>query len=311
MNLIPSCNAKALIKGIAFGIASGAAALAQQTPAPASPTDETTEQVVQMSNFVVQSAKDDGYFAKNSLAGTRANERIIDIPQDLEIVNRQLITDLPDDASTDVMKYGVAGIDRRSTDDDDMFIRGERQLGRFIDGVQFGDTINFPMYDVDRIEVIKGPSALLFGQASATGGLVNYVTKSPADQPAYALTATFGSNDLYRGQFDATGPVPNTRYRYRLTLEDTDQTRGPRRFDFFKDYLVSGSVDIAPNPNTYIRFDYKNYYVNNVRSAIGINPVTGQFGTFFLPGTNILWKVPQDFSLLRALGQGSDLGPIL
>jgi len=71
--------------------------------------------------------------------------------------------------------------------------------------------------DVERIEVLKGPSSVLFGQ-SAVGGIVSIVTKRPQKEFSASAAATFGSDDRKLGTFDVTGPLSDNLY-FRLTGE--------------------------------------------------------------------------------------------
>ncbi len=60
--------------------------------------------------------------------------------------------------------------------------------------------------NLERIEVLKGPAAILFGRIEP-GGLINRVTKQPLSTPYDALEQQFGSFDFYRTTLDATGPI--------------------------------------------------------------------------------------------------------
>jgi iron complex outermembrane receptor protein len=70
----------------------------------------------------------------------------------------------------------------------------------------FEDVDASSMSNIERIEVLKGPSAVLFGQ-SAVGGIVSIITKRPQREFAASASATVGSHDRYVGSFDVTGPV--------------------------------------------------------------------------------------------------------
>ncbi len=70
----------------------------------------------------------------------------------------------------------------------------------------FEDIDASSMNNIERVEILKGPSAVLFGQ-SAVGGIVSIITKRPQREFAASAAATAGSYDRYVGSFDVTGPV--------------------------------------------------------------------------------------------------------
>ncbi|HVP42984.1 MAG TPA: TonB-dependent receptor [Terriglobales bacterium] len=60
--------------------------------------------------------------------------------------------------------------------------------------------------DLESVEVLKGPAAMLYGRLEP-GGMINVVTKKPLETPHYSLQQQFGSFDMFRTTFDATGPI--------------------------------------------------------------------------------------------------------
>ena len=73
----------------------------------------------------------------------------------------------------------------------------------------------FAMFDLERVEVLKGPQGTLFGR-NATGGLVHYIPRKPADEPEGYLDATYGSYDQVRFEGAVSGPVSGD-LSYRLS----------------------------------------------------------------------------------------------
>ncbi|MGN2392573.1 TonB-dependent siderophore receptor [Pelomicrobium sp. G1] len=82
-------------------------------------------------------------------------------------------------------------------------------------------------YNVERVEVLKGPASVLFGRSNA-GGIVNIVTKRPLPVPVAAVTLNAGSFDLYRATVDLGGALsPEGGFAARLNagLEDAESFR--------------------------------------------------------------------------------------
>ena len=79
----------------------------------------------------------------------------------------------------------------------------------FLDGIRDAAVYNRDTFDLQQVEVLKGPSATLFGRGS-TGGVINQVSKAPTLQPFGYVTVDGGSNDEIRGEVDVDQPLSAT-----------------------------------------------------------------------------------------------------
>ena len=154
--------------------------------------------------------------------GNRLGQTLLETPRAVSVVTRSILDDQQPDNEVDVLR-NVSGVSRtndfqgtyqrfqlRGIDADNArtFLR---------DGYRFTHQSDPGLYNVERIEVIKGPNAIDFGQ-STPGGFINYVTKKPLDEEHYALELTAGSFDQYQGAIDLTGPLNKDKtILYRLT----------------------------------------------------------------------------------------------
>ena len=166
-----------------------------------------------------------GFVATNSLTGTKTNTPLIETPQSVSIVTRDQI-DVQNSGSTkDALRY-TAGIDSTNRANfystDIMYSRGFI-LNRFVDGMKLqGDnaTAMAPqeeLYGIERVEVLRGPSSILYGQSSP-GGIVNLVSKRPTATPFADLMLQGGSFDQKNVGFDLGGAVDkNKEFQVRLT----------------------------------------------------------------------------------------------
>lgn len=263
-------------------------AFAQATSQPA---QNKEDEVVSLSPFVVTSENDKGYFQKNTMAGTRSSERLLNIPQNIQIINQELIQDLAQDNPIETLKYGSSGVVKRTSLLGDMFARGFRVRGFLMDNVGFGSNYNVPIYDVDRMEMVKGPAALLFGQASATGGLLNLVTKRPSEKRTNMVRSTVGSFNFRRVEANSTGPTAVGGLNYRATIAATD-SKGARKGEYFEDRFFSVALDQQITPKALFSLDYKFYHKDNILAQI-------------LVDTNgNLIKVPENFSFFETWADG-------
>jgi iron complex outermembrane receptor protein len=202
---------------------------------------------------VVVTGEQDGYRVPNASVGTLTETPLRDIPQSIQVVPRQVLRDRQarslieglESASGVVSTFAPAGSRNTFT------IRGfENGQGFLVNGLpdpRVGADSSF-IY-VDRLEVLRGPASVLYGQ-SPLGGRVNIVTKQPLEYPFYEASATVGSFSTYQGAVDLSGPVNDSRtILYRLNA-------GYRNFGSFLEFDEGNSFAIAPNltvrlgPNT-------------------------------------------------------------
>src|SRR5262249_38296698 len=93
--------------------------------------------------------------------------------------------------------------------------------------------------NIDRVEVVKGPSSVLYGRIEP-GGVVNIVTKQPLPDHHLSADMLFGSYGLYRPSIDATGALNRSKsllYRFNTAYQ---------RSDSYVDFVKSESVFLAP-----------------------------------------------------------------
>ncbi|HEC00949.1 MAG TPA: TonB-dependent receptor, partial [Sphingomonadales bacterium] len=84
----------------------------------------------------------------------------------------------------------------------------DNSVALFLDGVYIGRGagVNFDMFDLERIEVLKGPQGALFGR-NTIGGAISVVTQKPSDEFAAKLAVTGGNEGILRVQGLVTGPI--------------------------------------------------------------------------------------------------------
>jgi len=204
------------------------------------------------------------YKSDYSFLGTKTQTSLIDIPQSISSVTKELIQDKMDftlkDAVTD-----VAGVNQYSGYDE-YTIRGFRaENPRNINGLRgYNTTYTSPMLvNVERIEVIKGPVATLYGN-SDPGGTINLVTKKPLEKNAAEINIGGGSWDHFRAMGDITGPLNDSKtFLYRLNA-GYDQTHSFRNQYHAKSYQVAPSFSFIPNDRIQFNFDFSLSHINTV-----------------------------------------------
>lgn len=163
-----------------------------------------------------------GYVAKRSASATKSDTPIQETPQSISVIGKDQIEAQQPNSVTDALRYtaGVVaesrGLDNRY---DWMIIRGfDASSFVYRDGLAAqGTNGRMEPYGLERIEVVKGPSSVTYGQM-APGGIVNAVTKRPTDSPLREIEVIGGSFDHREVRFDVSDNLTgNKEWSARLT----------------------------------------------------------------------------------------------
>jgi len=268
--------------------ANGAAASSDQTNPPTGVANPPSEETVQLSAFEVKDTKDAGYFARESVSGMKTKEPLMDSPGNIIVVPRDLIDDVGEpESASDTLKFVASGIDPYVRGEQ-MQIRGARTGFTLVDDIPdlmfFADNVG-----VDSYEVLKGPTAVLYGPTSAIFGLVIKTQKKPLPDFKGDFDTTVGNNGYVRTELDVTGPLA-AGFSYRLIgayqkYPDLD----PRYMDNRK--ILIGTLQWA-NSNTTLRFSYEHGDIEtgdsndltmvNYETGPEITPYISPFGKYFV-----------------------------
>jgi iron complex outermembrane receptor protein len=317
------------------------ASLQAQQPATAdtsttTTTTTTTEQsatsaapAVTLDPFTVTTAKDKGYVATNEISGSRVDTAIKDIPIPIQVITSEFISDigatdlrgslaysgvmlntqndLENSGGTYGSPYGPGGVNNpqgltSNINQVQLKIRGFVTDNTLRDGFLRGsssDSVN-----IDRIEVVSGPNALLYGTGNF-GGVVDYLIKTPQDTQQGALTLSVGTYDFLRGALDVTGPISAANhldYRLAASWEDSDTDI---QYQKNKHYFIAPSIEWKPTPTTTFLVDTEygsskqNGYSFQAFRAVqggGATPINNDqieaVSFYFAPGAN-----PRTFNL--------------
>jgi len=165
-----------------------------------------------------------GYVATETVTATKTDTPIIEIPQSISVITQDQIREQGATSLNQVLRYtsGVAPETRGSaaTRLDQFTVRGF-QATTFLDGLRvFGSRDALPQVDayrLERVDVLKGPSSVMFGQGGP-GGLVNQVSKRPLSERLREVELQVGNFDYRRANFDFSGPLDQSgSLLYRLT----------------------------------------------------------------------------------------------
>ncbi|MCD8481318.1 MAG: TonB-dependent receptor [Verrucomicrobia bacterium] len=201
---------------------------------------------------------------KNALSATKFNTPLRDIPISLQVLTTAFMTDTFSKDLESAMEFAAAvndSIDSGGTRETGIFsIRGFR-----IDRVKRDGVVAYygqDMTNVERVEVMKGPASLLYGQTEP-GGIINYVPKRPFEEPRYGFKLSAGNHGFYRAEMEATGPLIKnesgfTRLLYRLDASYEEQD-GWKASAAHRRKFISPVVEWRLFPRTSITFQYEHH----------------------------------------------------
>ena len=197
------------------------------------------------------------------MTGTKTNTPLMETPQSISVVGADQIRDQKPASVAEALRYtpGVGAQTFGSDARNDWFqIRGfsAQDVGLSLDGLPLAAPFAFATWKIqpigiERIDILRGPTAMLYGGGSP-GGLVNIVSKTPPDQPINYLetgVSSFGNAYL---SFDFGGPMqtasgPSNELFYRLA---GIVKNGGTQTDFISDdsYSIAPSVRYRPDMDT-------------------------------------------------------------
>ncbi|GLK72121.1 TonB-dependent siderophore receptor [Ancylobacter dichloromethanicus] len=166
----------------------------------------------------------DGYVARSSTAGTKTDTPLIEVPQSISVVTRDQMEARAVQSVGQALDY-TAGVLSQPFGTDPRFdspiIRGfSADNSMYLNGLKLMREAGTPAidpYGLERIDVVRGPASVLYGQGNP-GGLLDFISKRPTFTTFGEVQAEAGSFDRYTGRFDIGGVLPdNADIAYRFT----------------------------------------------------------------------------------------------
>lgn len=236
---------------------------AAPNPAPAREPGE----VVTLSAFEVSSGVESGYTASNVVSASRIREAIRDTPLNISVLTEELLLDLKANTLMDALQF-TSGVNFEDERNGSFQVRGYRVwIPR-----RNGSRTNHPYVqtaNVDRIEFIRGPASVLYGEADP-GGIINTITKRPRPQPRTTVALSAGSWDFFRADLDWNRPLNDKRTL--LSRFNVSHREGGTWVDHGRDdsRLISGALLWRPTAATTLVLDYE--HVRAQRRLPGLMP---------------------------------------
>ncbi|MEM0978700.1 MAG: TonB-dependent siderophore receptor [Cyanobacteria bacterium P01_H01_bin.58] len=241
---VPMVDINSDVAGLILGVTPGVAQAGEE--------DEAIQ--------VVVTGEQDSYVVPNATTGTRTDTALRDIPQSIQVVPQAVLEDQGVLRLNDALRNVSGVITRNNTTSQTFTVRGFGSSSILRDGFQAVTGNNavtgyLELGNVERVEVLKGPASILFGQGEP-GGVINLVTEQPLREPAYEFGLRLGNRGLVEPSLDLTGPLTEDgRVAYRLNAL-------VRREDYHRDFntlftrtFIAPSISIALGENTDLIVD--------------------------------------------------------
>ncbi len=231
----------------------------------------------------------------------KTNTPIMETPISVETVTRQTIDDQQAISVQDAITVNSSGVVANSftLPYNRFMIRGfSTENNVYFNGLRESNLMDIETSNLQSIEILKGPAAMLFGR-SEPGGLIDLTPKRPLDQPYYSVQEQAGSYGFTKTSVDATGPLTADKtwlYRFNASYLHSDSFR-----DFVTDeyYFIAPTISFRPNDqfraNVDLQFMHRIFIDDTTGDvAIGNKPAPIPISRY-LEDPSVTGKLPDRF----------------
>jgi catecholate siderophore receptor len=196
------------------------------------------------------------YRAESVTSATKTNTLLRDVPQSIAVITKEQVKDQAIQSIGDAVRY-IPGLSAHQGENnrDQVIIRGQSTSADFfLNGVRDDVQYYRDPYNLERLETLKGPNAMIFGRGGG-GGVINRVTKEANSSPLREVTFTGGSYYNRRVSADLNQPLNDmTAFRFNGVAENSDSFRD---FVNLKRIAFNPTFTITPTDKTRITLGYE------------------------------------------------------
>ena len=214
-------------------------------------TTQAGQEIVVLSPFEVSSEKDFGYLKTNAATASRIGMDIQNTPMSISVMSQEFVADTGMQTITDIFRYTASGSPdnsfkgrrpaNESTPQGNFTMRGFKVNSLLRNGV-FRYT-SYNLDNIERVEVVKGPAAVFFGQGYP-GGVVNYITKKPV----------FGEIPTSMSYYFGNNAQLSDKAAFRIVGAWHDD-KGPRTGEYYNNWNVTPSLTFIPFEDGKMKID--------------------------------------------------------
>lgn len=203
--------------------------IAEAAPESAAPATDpvATDAPVRLKEVVVEGEPLSSYSTYSTTTATRTDTPLVDVPQSITVVTRQQVLDQSAQNIADVVRYvpGMSMAQGEGNRETPVFRGYGSTSDFFVNGLRDDVQYYRDLYNIERIEFLKGPNAMIFGRGGV-GGVVNRVTRQADWRETREVTLQAGSHANKRATVDlGTGFNEHVAGRVTAMYEDSDSYR--------------------------------------------------------------------------------------
>lgn len=264
-----------VLAGCSASLALLTCAFAQETPTATPTAAPTSDETVVLSPFVITGQQEGRYHPTDMTSGGRVRVSLFDAPQSVSVVTRELIEDVSAGRLLDALQY-ISGVSESTIPNglDRTTIRGFQSDGQRIDNFSSPSQVNLDPIFVERIEVVKGPNAIL-APSGVPGGTINAVTRKPRYDNFGSVAGIVGLYNAQRIEWDYNRVLnANGTMAFRVVgaFADTDGFAGDERDTFV--LMPMFSLRTKTGAEWIVQLPYTDSYVTNW-FGVPIDPSAG------------------------------------
>jgi iron complex outermembrane receptor protein len=267
----PMKSPRPLLAALA-GLFTASATVDAQTAAPPSGTAPRETEVITLNAFNVSAEPTDGYRTDRTISGTLIATDVRRMPASIQVVTEALLADMDTRRVEDSIRY-VSGVGLGARNEgsaggsrsEQFVVRGFQTSQVLRNGIRMQGITNSA--NLERIEVLKGPSSIFFGAADP-GGVINVITKQPRDERSGAVRLAFGDNNYKYAEFDFNQPIIDKKLLFRFMGSQLD-TDGWRKFFHDEQTFLSAVAQWNPTATTRVTFDVQHRQQDGIQERLG------------------------------------------
>jgi catecholate siderophore receptor len=251
-----------------FGSAAAATLFALTLPVSAQTTTPTNT----LKEVRVEDSATSEYKADSS-SNSKFTAPLVDTPQTVSVIREQIIREQGATTLTEALRNtpGASafylGENGSTSTGDAIYMRGfDSASSIFVDGIRDLGSISRDVFNIEQVEVVKGPAGTDVGRTSPTG-YINLITKKPTLSDSFSSSLGFGSGSYKRGTVDwnkVISGADGSGTAFRLNAVSEDAGIAGRDFVNNKRWAIAPSLAIGLNTPTRMYFDYLHVKQNNI-----------------------------------------------
>jgi outer membrane receptor protein involved in Fe transport len=251
------------LRAAALALLPFVAAHAQTAPsgsAPAPAASKEPDAPLALSPFVVQTDKDVGYLAANTMSGSRLNTPLIDTPASITEMTKEFLEDIGATEMMHAVDYAMGfQSEMAGANDNTSQFNSNRAIARGLGrGTASRDFFSWGLssdtFSVERISFSRGPNSILYGVGSA-GGIINSMSKRAGFRRSSEVNFRTDENGSWRVHLDHNQPLrPNLALRLNVLQEDQKTWR---ELEYTRSQRLHLAGTWRPFQRTELRADYE------------------------------------------------------